>query len=83
MAKATESLHIDIRPHIAAIARPGDTVMIGIDRSLTDEELDTLREQFEAFMDTTGVHVAVVENVTSMAVVRPDEDEEYRDAGAG
>jgi hypothetical protein len=57
-------------PRIAAVARPGDTIMIGFDRTLTDEELDDLREGFEGFTNTTGVHIAFVEHATSMAVAR-------------
>lgn len=65
-----ETLHIDIRPHIATVAQPGDTVMIGFNRVLSDEELDQLREDFEGYFEATGVHVAFVEQVSSMVVVK-------------
>jgi len=55
---------------LAAVAQPGDTILIGIDRMLTDEELDELREGFKDFMETTGVYIAFVEHVTSMVVVK-------------
>lgn len=61
--------------HISAVAQPGDTVLIGFDRTLTDDELADLREQFEKFLDTTKVHLAFVEHVTSMVVVKgPERD---------
>jgi hypothetical protein len=67
---AEARLKIDITPQIAAIARPGDTIMLGFDRSLSDSELDQLREDFEGFTDATGVHIAFVEHVTSMVVAQ-------------
>lgn len=79
-------INIDVMPQIAAIAQPGDTIMIGFDRSLSDEELDQLREDFEGFTETTGVHIAFVEHATSMVVARGRQltsdivDEEFRDA---
>lgn len=60
---------------LAAIARPGDTVLIGFERALTDEDLESLREGFQDFTETTGVHIAFVEQATSMVVVRPGGEE--------
>ncbi len=65
---AEARLKIDITPQIAAIARPGDTIMLGFDRTLADEELESLAEGFKGFTDATGVHIAFVEHVTSMVV---------------
>ena len=59
---------------LAALARPGDTVLIGFDRTLTDEEFEDLREGFEGFTATTGVHIAFVEHAVSMVVARPGEE---------
>lgn len=74
-----ETLHIDIRPHIAAVAQPGDTVLIGFNRTLSDEELAELHEAFEGFFDTTRIHIAFVEQVASMVVVKGDGDAEARE----
>ena len=60
--------------YIAAVARPGDTVLIGFDRTLTDEEFEDLREGFGGFTATTGVHIAFVEHAVSMVVARPGEE---------
>lgn len=65
---------IEFSPHIAAVAKPGDTIMIGFDRTLTDGELEDLREGFKGFTEKTGIHVAFVEHATSMVVARPDTD---------
>lgn len=55
---------------VAAVAEPGDTILIGFDRTLEDEDLESLREGFEGFTEVTGVHVAYVEHATSMVVAR-------------
>jgi len=74
MAKM-ETIHVDVKPHIAAVARPGDTVLIGFNRALSDSELDQLREDFEGFSETTGVHIVFVEQVSSMVVAKgPERD---------
>lgn len=72
MASSEVRFKVDIMPHIAAAARPGDTILIGFDRSLSDEELDQLREDFADFTETTGVHIAFVEHATSMVVAGPE-----------
>lgn len=82
MAKQAElKVNVDITPQIAAVARPGDTILIAFDRTLTDDELEQLREDFTGFTDTTDVHIAFVEHVTSMVVVRPDEPVPYELTG--
>lgn len=66
---------MDATPAIAALARAGDTILIGFDRTLSDAELDQLREDFTGFTEVTGVHIAFVEHATSMVVARgSDED---------
>jgi hypothetical protein len=66
----TENLQLNIMPTLAAVAGPGDTILIGFDRTLSDEELEGLREGFEGFTEATGVHVAFVEHATSMVVAK-------------
>lgn len=68
---------------LAAVARPGDTVLVGLSIRMSDEEFIELRESFVNFTETTGVHIAIIENVSSLVVLRGPEEEEYRDAGAG
>lgn len=66
----------NMMPNVAAIARPGDTIMLGFDRTLSDDELEQLREDFSGFTEKTGVHIAFVEHVTSMVVARPESSDE-------
>ena len=80
---AEARLSIDITPKIAALARPGDTILIGFDRTLSDEELDDLCEGFQDFTETTGVHIAFVEHATSMAVARPEGTDDAPAVDAG
>ncbi len=73
-------LEMDVVPLLAAVALPGDTVLVGFDRSLSDEELEDLREGFQGFTEATGVHFAFVEHATSMVVMRPDVEVERTEA---
>jgi hypothetical protein len=70
---ATAELKINVMPTIAAVAEPGDTILIGFDRTLEDEELEDLREGFHDFTAVTGVHVAFIEHATSMVVAKGPE----------
>lgn len=58
---------------LAAVARPGDTVLIGFAHSLTDEDIEALDESFRPLIDQ-GIKVGFMDNVTSMVVFRPDEE---------
>lgn len=72
-------LKINVRntiPMVAALARRGDTILIGFDRTLSDQELEDLREAFEGFTETTGVHIGFVEHATSMVVARGSEGDD-------
>lgn len=71
MAK-TETIHVDVRPHIAAVARPGDTVLIGFAHALTDEDIEALDESFRPLVDQ-GIKVGYMDQVTSMVVFKGPE----------
>lgn len=86
MAEIPHTVHVDIRPIVAGIAKPGDTVLIGFDHTLDEAELEAVYEAFRDFTNTTGIHVAVVERATSMIVARPGDDDlekEFPDEDAG
>lgn len=68
----TETIHVDVRPHIAAVARPGDTVLIGFAHALTDEDVEALNESFQPLIDE-GIKVGYMDQVTSMVVVKGPE----------
>lgn len=67
---------------LAAIARPGDTVIIGFSRALTDEEVEWMTESFNHLIEK-GIQVAFADHVSSMVVARPHEAdvEEINDWG--
>lgn len=65
------SVDVDARYYVAAVARPGDTVLIGFSHSLTDEEIDALDESFKPIIKQ-GIKIGFMDQVTSMVVVRPD-----------
>ena len=71
MAKM-ETVHVDVRPHIAAVAKPGDTVLIGFAHNLTDDEIEALDESFRPLIDQ-GIKIGFVDQVTSMVVVKGPE----------
>lgn len=73
MAEIPETVHIDVRPHIAAVARPGDTVLIGFAHSLTDEDIEAMDRSFRVLADQ-GIKIGYLDQVTSMVVVRGDSD---------
>lgn len=55
--------------HIAAVARPGDTVLIGFAHNLTDEEIEAIDENFRPLIEQ-GIKIGYLDQVTSMAVVK-------------
>ena len=55
---------------LAVIARPGDTILIGFERPLTDEDIEAMDENFRPIIDE-GIKVGYLDSVTSMVVVRP------------
>ena len=59
--------------YLAAVAKPGDTVLIGFAHSLTDEDIEALDESFRPLIDQ-GIKVGYMDQVTSMVVVRPGLD---------
>lgn len=60
---------IDTPITLAAVARPGDTVIIGFGRSLSDEEVGWMEESFRPLIDR-GIQVAFADQVTSMVVAK-------------
>ena len=69
-----ETIHVDIRPHIVALARPGDTVLIGFAHSLTDDDIEAMDESFRPIIDA-GIKIGFLDQETSMVVFRPEGEE--------
>lgn len=59
---------------LAAIARPGDTVILAFQGYLSDEDIDALTESFRHLKEK-GVEIAFTDQVISMVVVRPEVEE--------
>lgn len=70
-----------MKADIAAIARPGDTVILAFHGYLTDEDIEELNESFRPLKEK-GVEVAFTDQVASIVVVRPD-SEDINDWGEG
>lgn len=69
-------VELDVKGGSAAVARSGDTLVVGFRDSLTAEEFDLLRERFQPILDM-GIKVFLVEQNVSLAVLRPDEPVPY------
>lgn len=59
---------------LAAVARPGDTVIIGLTDVLTDEEHQALVEQWAPIREELGIKIALMEGVSSIVIARPEEE---------
>jgi hypothetical protein len=55
---------------LAVIARPGDTVLIGFEHQLTDEDIEAMDRSFRPIVEQ-GIKIGYLDQVTSMVVVRP------------
>lgn len=53
------------------VARPGDTLIVGYDQRLSDEEYSLLRERFRPLMDA-GIKVLLVENAKHLVLAKVD-----------
>lgn len=57
---------------IAAIAQPGDTVIIAFSGQLDDADIEWLNQQFQPIIDR-GVDIQYTDQVSDIVVVRPGE----------
>lgn len=62
--------------HVAAVAKPGDTVLIGFAHQLTDEDIEALDESFRPLIDQ-GIKIGFMDQVTSMVVVKGPEADQH------
>ncbi|MFB4312917.1 hypothetical protein [Actinomadura sp. 21ATH] len=71
MSEQAEHLKDQIAVQIvnAAVARPGDTLIIAFDRRLSNAEIDSIGTHFQ---EQLGIRVALVEGATGFAVYRPE-----------
>lgn len=60
---------------VAAVARPGDTVIIGFFRPLNDEEVEWMEDSFRPLTEA-GIKIAFADQVSSILVARPEVEAE-------
>jgi hypothetical protein len=58
-------------PAAVAVARPGDTLVVGFPIALSDRDRDELAETFRPLTEQ-GIKVAFADHVTSMVVAKGD-----------
>lgn len=61
--------------HVAAVVRPGDTVIVGFSEQLTEGEIEAARGHFEGLAEQ-GITVHFACPVSEIVVVRGDRDAE-------
>lgn len=59
-----------------AVAHPGDTVILHMEDRLSDDEYEAFKAHWSELSDQTGVHVAMVEGVSGVVVVRGGSEED-------
>lgn len=64
----TEKIKVEVEVAGAAVARPGDVVLIGFARPLTDQEIEWMKEDFRPITDL-GVMIGFADSVNSMVVI--------------
>jgi hypothetical protein len=60
----------------AAIAKPGDTILIGYDHRLSDGEFTEMTDRLRSMGEELGVQFGVIEGASSVTVVRSEADSE-------
>jgi hypothetical protein len=60
--------------HACGVALPGDTLIIGVNKAISAEELQRMAEGIEPALPD-GVKVVVVDNVSAIQVVRGGEQQ--------
>ena len=60
--------------YLAALARPGDTVVIAYNGVLDEEEIAGLEEFWTGATFDSGVNVHFTDNVASMVVIKGEDD---------
>lgn len=60
--------------YLAAVASPGDTVLIGFAHELTNDDIEALDEDFKPLTEQ-GIKIGFMDNVTSMVVVKGGESD--------
>jgi hypothetical protein len=65
--------HLHVHP-VVAVAKPGDTILVGFDHRLSEEEFEEMTARLRTIGDDLGIRFGVIEGASSMIVVRSDLD---------
>lgn len=63
----------DPEKFMAAVVKPGDTLVVGFNYHLTEEDIEALTEAW-APLGGMGVKVAFADGVADMVIIRPGEE---------
>jgi hypothetical protein len=58
---------------LAAVVKPGETLVMRSDRELSIEEFKRLRIQFDGLEQSFGVRMIMVESLTPVAIFKPED----------
>jgi hypothetical protein len=71
--KVKLSFRDDLLPYMAAIVRPGDTMVVSFEGRITMQQASELQERWHVITKGTS-NIAFLENVAEITVLRPDEN---------
>lgn len=63
----------EIPTSCTAVARPGDTLIVGLSGDPSADQVKVVADGFRERLDPKGIGVIVVSGCASMVVIRPDE----------
>lgn len=78
LEKKVERIGQTLRDSLAAIARPGDTVILAFGRELDEDDIEHLTEAFGPLKER-GIEVAFTDQVEGVTVASPADDENIND----
>jgi hypothetical protein len=65
---------------LAAIAKPGDTILVGYDHRLSDKKFQEMTDRLRSIGEELGVQFGVIEGASSVTIVRPEVSDALDDA---
>lgn len=68
---AEGQLKVSVEVSSIAVARPGDTILIGFAHELDDETIAAFDEHFAPYVEA-GIKIGYLDQVTSMVVIKGD-----------
>lgn len=66
---ASRDASFNVQVSSIAVARPGDTILIGFSHELDDETIEAFDEHFRPYVEA-GIKIGYLDQVTSMIVIK-------------